>query len=176
MKVLVFGASSSKNSINKKFAQYASSLLSDAEISTIDLNDFPLPIYSIDTEKEIGIPDEAKAFSNLISANDGIIMSLAEHNSNFTAVFKNLTDWVSRLEGPLWQSKKLLLLSTSPGKRGGAGVMGIALNNFPYAGGEISGHFSLPSFYENFDQSSGLTDSTLKEELSNKVTEFQNAL
>ena len=176
MKVLVFGASNSKNSINKKFAQYASTFLTDSEISTIDLNDYPLPIYSIDTEKEIGIPDEAKAFANLISASDGIILSLAEHNSNFTAVFKNLTDWISRLEGPVWQSKKLLLLSTSPGKRGGAGVMSLALNNFPYAGGEISGHFSLPSFFDNFNESTGLTDSTLKEELKSKVTEFQNAL
>ena len=47
-KIVAFGASSSKKSINKQFASYAASLISDADSIIIDLNDFEMPIYSID--------------------------------------------------------------------------------------------------------------------------------
>ena len=46
-KIVAFGASSSKKSINKQFASYAASLISDADSIIIDLNDFEMPIYSI---------------------------------------------------------------------------------------------------------------------------------
>ena len=39
-KVLAFGASSSKKSINKRFAIYAANCIPNAEINVIDLNDF----------------------------------------------------------------------------------------------------------------------------------------
>ena len=39
-KIVAFGASSSKKSINKQFASYAASLISDADSIIIDLNDF----------------------------------------------------------------------------------------------------------------------------------------
>ncbi|TVP44062.1 MAG: NADPH-dependent FMN reductase, partial [Halomonas sp.] len=51
MKVLAFGASNSKSSINKKLAFYAAQQINDADISLIDLNDFEMPIFSEDREK-----------------------------------------------------------------------------------------------------------------------------
>ena len=65
-KVIAFGASNSRNSINKKLATFAANQLSDAEITILDLNDFEMPIYSIDREEENGIPDLAKQFKALI--------------------------------------------------------------------------------------------------------------
>ena len=96
--VLVFGGSSSKSSINKKLAILASAKLQNKKITILDLNDFPLPIYSVDTEVENGFPEQAVRFNNFLSGTDGIIISLAEHNGAYTAAFKNLFDWLSRIE------------------------------------------------------------------------------
>ena len=98
MKILAFGASNSKTSINKQFATYASNQIEKAEVILLDLNDFEMPIYSIDKEKENGIPDLAKEFKQYIKDCDGIIISFAEHNGAYTAAFKNIFDWISRIE------------------------------------------------------------------------------
>jgi NAD(P)H-dependent FMN reductase len=57
MKLLAFAASSSKQSINKQFAEFAISILKDLDTELLDLNDYELPLYSVDREKEEGIPD-----------------------------------------------------------------------------------------------------------------------
>ena len=81
-KIIVFGASNSKKSINKQFATYAASLLSNVEIEVLDLNDFDLPIYNIDLETEQGIHPEAHRFQQTIAKADALIISLAEHNGS----------------------------------------------------------------------------------------------
>ncbi len=122
-KILAFGASNSKNSINKKFATFAANQIADAEITLLDLNDFEMPIYSIDREQEGGVPNLAKQFKSHIQNADGIIVSLAEHNGSFTTAYKNIYDWMSRLEGSVWEQQTMFLLSTSPGGRGGKTVL-----------------------------------------------------
>jgi hypothetical protein len=39
------------------------------DVSVVNINDYPLPMYSLDIEAEIGIPEEAFAFSKLIDDN-----------------------------------------------------------------------------------------------------------
>lgn len=63
-KILAFGASNSINSLNKKLAVYAANQIEEAEITILDLNDFEMPIYNIDREKESGIPDLAAQFKS----------------------------------------------------------------------------------------------------------------
>ena len=55
----------SKKSINKQFASYAASLISDADSIIIDLNDFEMPIYSIDYENDKGIPKKLSSLKKL---------------------------------------------------------------------------------------------------------------
>lgn len=150
MKIIAFAASSSINSINKKFVTYASNLVKNAEVEILDLNDFEMPLFSVDLEKEIGSPAKAKAFQEKLKSADLIMISFAEHNGSYCAAFKNIFDWKSRLEGKIWENKRMILLSTSPGARGGATVLNTAVTSFPYKGGEVVGHFSLPSFNDNF--------------------------
>lgn len=151
MKVLAFAASSSKKSINKKLVTYASSLLDDADIEVLDLNDYELPLFSQDKEEEIGQPALAKAFLAKIEASDALIISFAEHNGSYSAAYKNLFDWCSRINPKVFQKKSMILLSTSPGARGGASVLAQAVNSAPFFGGEVLASYSLPNFYENFD-------------------------
>ncbi|MEO8255397.1 MAG: NAD(P)H-dependent oxidoreductase, partial [Flavobacterium sp.] len=52
MKITAFGGSNSKHSINKHFATYAASLFENADVEVLDLNDFAMPLFSVDLEKE----------------------------------------------------------------------------------------------------------------------------
>ncbi|MCG9792392.1 NADPH-dependent FMN reductase [Flavobacterium algicola] len=170
MKILAFGASSSKNSINKKLATYAASLIDNVEIEVLDLNDYLMPIFSIEVEEGVGQHLLAQSFLDKIASSDLLIISLAEHNGNYSAAFKNIFDWCTRINGKVFQQKPMLLMATSPGGRGGATVLEIAKAAFPRFGTEIKGTFSLPNFNDNFDLEKGqISNPELDKELRNIV-------
>lgn len=170
MKVLAFAASSSTKSINKMLVTYAVSLLVDAEIEILDLNDYELPLFSEDKEEELGQPSLAKDFLRKIGESDTLVISFAEHNGYFSAAFKNLIDWCSRINPKLFQGKPMVLLSTSPGARGGANVLTAARTLSSRFAGEVKASLSIPSFYENFDlESKKLKNSELDEQLDRTV-------
>lgn len=172
--VIAFAGSNSKQSINKQLAIYASELV-DAEVTVLDLNDFDMPLYGIDLEAEMGQPQNAHKFLEHIKNSDGIIMALAEHNGAYASVFKNLFDWMSRIDGKLWSDKPMLLMATSPGARGGATVLDIAKGRFPFMGGNIIATYSLPSFNNNFSDGK-ISNSELNKELLNAVQKLKSAL
>ena len=165
-KIIAFAGSNSKASINKELVAYASNLVFNVDVSILDLNDFELPVYGIDFETNNGIPDNAHKFLEAIKSSDGIVLSLAEHNGAYATVFKNLFDWMSRIDGKLWSDKPMLLMATSPGGRGGASVLEIAKGRFPFMGGHIVAKFSFPSFFDNFKDGKIVND-----ELNLKLTE-----
>ena len=175
-KILAFGASSSKASINKQLANYAANQLEDAAVTLLDLNDFEMPIYSIDREQSTGIPQLAKDFKNHIADADGLLVSFAEHNGAYTAAYKNIYDWASRLEGSVWQDKPMLLLATSPGGRGAQGVLKLAYDSYSRGNEQVVGSFSLPSFQQNFSLEEGISDEELKEQLQGLLQKFQEAI
>jgi chromate reductase, NAD(P)H dehydrogenase (quinone) len=164
-KIIAFGASSSKTSINKHLATYAANQFENATVEVLDLNDYELPLFSVDKETTTGIPQLAHDFYEKLGTADVIIISFAEHNGAYSAAFKNIFDWISRINGKTFQEKPMLLLATSPGARGGSSVLEIAKNRFPFQGGIVKGAFSLPSFYENFDFASGIINEDLKRQL-----------
>lgn len=161
-KIVAFGASNSKNSINKQFALFAAQQVEEADIELLDLNDYEMPIYSIDREKESGIPALAQAFKAKIQAADLLIISFAEHNGAYTVAFKNVMDWISRLEGSTWDNKPMLLLSTSPGARGGKTVLDLATRSFAFMTKGVISSFSLPAFHKHFSKTEGITDEELR--------------
>jgi len=173
--IIAFAGSNSSTSINKRLATYAASLVEGAEVKVLDLNDFELPLYGIDYEKAHGIPDNAKKFLDIIKSTDGIVLSLAEHNGAYATVFKNLFDWMSRIDDKLWSDKPMLLMATSPGGRGGASVLEIALGRFVFMGGNIVGSFSLPSFNDNFSDGK-ITNKELRTQLLEEVEQFAESL
>lgn len=151
MKLLAFAASTSKKSINKQLVTYAANLLTDATVDVLDLNDYELPLFSVDKEAELGKPALAQAFLDKIAASDAIVISFAEHNGSYSAAYKNLFDWCSRVNAKVFQGKPMVMLSTSPGARGGASVLAAATGSAPFFGGEVKASLSVPTFYENFD-------------------------
>ncbi|MEM7492930.1 MAG: NAD(P)H-dependent oxidoreductase [Pseudomonadota bacterium] len=179
MKTLAFGASNSRNSINKALATYAASLLSEevmtTDIEILDLNDYQAPIYSIDYEKEHGIPDAAKALKEKLQSAYQIIISFAEHNGSYTAAYKSIFDWMTRLEGSVYDGKSMVLLSTSPGVRGGASVLATAETSMPFFGATVKASLSIGKFYDVFDIEAGeVMDPVIKQKLLEALEGFKS--
>lgn len=151
MKLLAFAASSSSKSINKDLATYAASLVQDADVEILDINDYEMPLFSQDKEELLGQPEQAKAFYAKLGQADAIIISFAEHNGSYTAAYKNLFDWTSRIDMKLFQNKPMVLLATSPGPGGAATVLAAATGSAPYFAADVKASLSVPSFFDNFD-------------------------
>ncbi|MEO0482116.1 MAG: NAD(P)H-dependent oxidoreductase [Planctomycetota bacterium] len=159
MKCIAFAASTSSTSINKKLVAVAASLLGkdrpDAAIEVLDLRDYPMPMFSEDEQREHGIPDAAHELLGKISSADVLIVSLAEHNGSYAAAYKSAFDWMSRVSQRVFDGKRVLALSTSPGQRGGASVLAAFTASAPFFGAEIVGNLAVPSFHEVYDESTG---------------------
>lgn len=173
--IIAIVGSNSKQSINKQLIQYTLGEMENVNIISIDLNDYLLPIYGVDYEADKGIPTSVKQLDQLLNKADAYVVSLAEHNHSYTAVFKNTLDWLTRVNMKVWRDKPMLLMSTSPGARGGTSVLQAANSYFPFLGSNIIADFSLPNFYDNFSDGQ-LSNLEMKEKLNKKINLFKQQL
>jgi chromate reductase, NAD(P)H dehydrogenase (quinone) len=126
-KILAFAGSSRMASFNKKLVKIAAqgAEKAGAEVTVVDLRDFPMPIYDGDLEDKDGLPPTAKKWKELLIAHDGFLIASPEYNSSISALLKNAIDWASRSENddepPLvcFKGKVVSLMSASPGALGG---------------------------------------------------------
>lgn len=125
-KLLAFAGSTRTDSYNKKLIKVAVEQARDlgADVTLIDLRDYPLPIYDGDLEDRQGLPDNGRKLKDLFFEHDGFLISSPEYNSSISGVLKNVIDWVSRPapnEKPLqgFTGKTAALLAASPGYLGG---------------------------------------------------------
>jgi NAD(P)H-dependent FMN reductase len=180
MKILAFAATSSKHSINKQLVGYATRILEDqpdldVTVETIDLNDYEMPIYSIDRQNEGGIPQAAHDFFEKIGQADAVLISFAEHNGFYTAAYKNLFDWASRIDMRVYQDKPTVMLATSAGPGGGTNALRTAVGSAQFFGNDIVAELAVPSFHANFDTATGsITDAQLDTELRAALAALTN--
>ena len=127
-RILAFAGSLRRESFNKKLAAIAvrGARKAGAEVTFINLADFPLPLFDQDLESEQGMPENGARLKKLFIDHDGLLIAAPEYNSSITAVLKNAIDWVSRQApgepSPLmaFRGKAAILMSASPGDLGGA--------------------------------------------------------
>ena len=173
MKIVAFAASSSSKSINKQLVSYAANLAGEqhnANVEVLDINDYEMPLFSQDKEAELGQPEQAKAFYAKLGEADAIIVSFAEHNGTYTAAYKNLFDWTSRIDMKVFQNKPMILLSTSPGPGGASSVLAQANGSAGFFAADVKGSLSVPSFFDNFSADNNeLTNSDLASELTTMI-------
>jgi NAD(P)H-dependent FMN reductase len=157
-KVLVFAGSTREGSFNKQLSKEAAEIAKrlGAQVTWIDLKDYPMPFYDADLEAK-GTPKSAKKFRDLMVASDMIVIASPEYNASIPALLKNALDWASRSEGNASRSaflgKKFALLSASPGAGGGARGLVHLRAIIEEVGGEvISEQVSVPSAYTSFSE------------------------
>ncbi len=125
--ILAFAGSTRADSFNKKLVKIAVQGAKEqgAEVTVIDLRDFPMPLYDGDFEGAEGLPENALKLKALMRQQQGFLIASPEYNSGYSAVLKNSIDWVSRVseqsEPPLvaFSGKTASIMSASPGALGG---------------------------------------------------------
>lgn len=152
-KIMMLLASNSTDSIHRTLLNTVSKKIDNAQINYLTMNDFDLPIYGIDTENHDGIPEPIQKVKKLFAEQDAFVIACPEHNGSMPAVFKNFIDWLSRAVAQgesIFSHQKVLLLSTSPGARGGVTNLQNLVNIMPYWGAEIIGSYSIGSYFDNY--------------------------
>ncbi len=125
--ILAFAGSLRKDSYNKKLVKVAASgaQAAGAEVTFIDLKEYPMSIYDGDLEQANGLPENAIKLKKKMIESDGFLISSPEYNSSISGVLKNTIDWVSRPEANdepslvAFKGKVATLMSASPGGLGG---------------------------------------------------------
>lgn len=126
-KILAFAGSLRKDSCNKKLVKIAieGARRGGAEVTHIDLRDYPLPVYDQEIEDSGGLPENAQKLKALMISHHGFLISSPEYNSSISGVLKNVIDWTSRSsskdETPLicYKGKAAAIISASPSHLGG---------------------------------------------------------
>jgi NAD(P)H-dependent FMN reductase len=85
-KILAFAGATRSQSFNKKLIKVAARGAEEAgaQVTLIDLRDFPLPLYDGDLEEKEGVPENGKKLKELFKAHPGFLISSPEYNSSIT--------------------------------------------------------------------------------------------
>ncbi len=176
-KILAFAGSNSSTSINHALVSFAASQVGGHEVKIIKLTDYPLEIFSEDIEKEHGYSVELRMLLQEIKSADGIMISVNEHNGGPSAFFKNVLDWLSRIEYKFLEGKKVLLMSTSDSQRGGAASLEYVKSRIPRHNGVVTESFSFPGFKDHFSLSENkITDEILALGFTDVLQNFEHAV
>lgn len=135
-----------------------------ADVTRIDLRDFPMPPYDGDLEASAGIPATAQALKELFKANDGLLLASPEYNAGISGTLKNVLDWVSRpapSERPLecYKGKVAALLAASTGALGGIrGLAAVRLILASIGVVVLPDQVALPKAADAFDDDGNVID------------------
>lgn len=125
-KILAVAGSFREHSYNKRVLNIAAegARNAGAEVTVIDLRDFPLPIYDADMQANGAFDENAMRLQNIFNEHDGFLIASPEYNGSIPGGFKNAIDWISRANDrykmyePV-SGKSAALITASPGQFGG---------------------------------------------------------
>ncbi len=98
--------------------------LSGADVTNIDLLNYPLELFSEDSEAANGEPDAAVMLAQMFAQADIIFIASPEYNGSVSPLLKNTIDWVSRQKSGPYKNATFGIGAASPGKMGGVGGLG----------------------------------------------------
>jgi chromate reductase, NAD(P)H dehydrogenase (quinone) len=179
-KILAFAGSTRSGSLNKKLIAIAAdeARRQGAEVTLIDLQDYPLPLYNGDLEDEEGVPEAGQRLFSLFEEHAGLLLACPEYNSSITPLLKNTIDWVSRPQSgkesiAAFGGKVAGLLSASPGALGGLrGLVHVRsiLGNIGVH--VIPNQVAVSKAHEAFDDSGALRDDKMEKRIAGVVTQL----
>src|SRR5205085_9825896 len=120
-KILAFAGSLREHAYSKRVLNVAveGARAAGADVTVIDLRDFPMPIYNADEHEANGFDENALKFQTLLSEHDGLLIASPEYNGSIPGGLKNQIDWASRKSGEFGQievfkGKVAALITASP--------------------------------------------------------------
>jgi chromate reductase len=125
VKLLAFAGSTRAGSLNQTLLDLAVAEARGrgAEVTSIRLKDFVLPLYDGDLESS-DFPPAARELKALFQGHQGFLIATPEYNGSVSGVLKNAIDWVSRPT----DGENLVALSAFRGKV--AGLMAASISPF----------------------------------------------
>ena len=99
-----------------------------------------------------------------------------EYNGSIPAAFKNVIDWISRVNMKFLGDKPVLLLSTSPGKNGGATNLAQMAKLLPWWGAQLVENQSFGNFNEIYDSESNKVIGDAAIQLQELAAKLENAI
>ena len=131
VKLLAMAGSTRAGSLNQALVDLAvaDARAKGAEVTSIRLKDFDLPIYDGDFEANSGIPKNAVDLKRMIGAHHGVFIVTPEYNSSVPPLVKNTIDWVTRVRdrnetlGQVFRERAFAIGAASDGKFGGLRVL-----------------------------------------------------
>jgi NAD(P)H-dependent FMN reductase len=172
-RILVFAGSARRESLNKKLARAAAKFISvpGIEVTFIDLDDYPMPVYHGDLEAAEGMPPNGLRLRELFIAHDALLIASPENNQSVTSLLKNTIDWLSRSIGDgkainsglaPFRGKVAALMGATPGPYG-------TLRGMPHLRQILSGLgvtvlgpvVGVPRAQEVFDENGDIKDPLL---------------
>ena len=165
-RILAFSGSARQESYNQQLVQVAAdgARTAGAEVTVINLRDYPLPLFDQDLEQKQGPPDNVPKLKQLFLQHDGLLISSPEYNSSITPLLKNTIDWVSRpAEGEpslaAYRGKVAALMAASPGALGGLrGLVHVRSILSSIGVIVLPDQVAVPRAFEAFDESGQLKD------------------
>lgn len=165
-KILAFAASLRAASWNRKLVRVAAAgaEAAGAEVTILDLKQYPVPVYDGDLEAAEGLPANVHKLKDVFKAHDGFLVSSPEYNASFPGMLKNLTDWLSRPrdgEKPfeIFANKPVAAMATSPGPIGGVRMLASLRAHFLHLQMiVIPQTYGLGKAAEAFDEAGNLKD------------------
>ena len=125
-RILAFAGSLRRASINKRVLKTAirGAEAAGAEVTYIDLRDYPMPLYDSDEYDERGFDENALKLQGLLTQHEGLLIASPEYNGSLPAALKNAIDWASRPSdrydrSKVFRGKVAAIMTASPGSLGG---------------------------------------------------------
>lgn len=131
VKILAFAGSLRENAYSKRVVKTAmkGAIDAGADVTFVDLRDYPMPIYNEDDHEKDGFSENALKFQKILAAHDGLLVASPEYNGSLTGALKNALDWASRPSdeyqmGAVFKGKIAAIMTESPGAFGGIRCLG----------------------------------------------------
>ena len=130
-KILAFAGSLRERSLNRRVLNIAVEGARNvgADVTVIDLRDYPMPIYNADEQEKKGFDPNALKFQELVNGYDALLIASPEYNGSIPGGLKNVIDWASRKSdrfgtNEVFKGKCAAMITASPGSFGGIRCLG----------------------------------------------------
>jgi len=123
LNLIAWSGSIRTESVNSQLLDRALALIEadpDVTVDRIDMAEFEMPLYNQDLQEGSGLPEMVTELGKRIQAANAVLIASPEYNGGYTPLFKNVIDWVTRIDMFLFANKYMGVMVASPGGMGGS--------------------------------------------------------
>lgn len=165
-RILAFSGSARRDSLNRKLLAIAvqATRAAGGEVTLLDLNDYPMPLYHGDLEEAQGLPPATVKLIELIAGHDALLIASPEYNAMITPLLKNTVDWCTRGDDNPFTGRIAAVVAASPGAFGGVRSLKLAQQLLQHLGCHVvPGQTVLPHAQQAFDDAGQLVDARARQ-------------